>query len=365
MKVLVITQKIDKNDDILGFFYGWLNELAKKIDKIYVLALEVKNADLAKNIEVYSLRRENGNSKLRRFLKFNQALLNLSQNKKIDIIFIHMCPEYAILAWPYAKLKNIPIVMWYAHGHTNMKLRIAHLLVDKIVTPSSESFRIKSGKVAITGHGINVQKFSSQSGIPQDPEKYHESGKKIILSVGRISPIKNYETLIKAADILINQRNIKDLKFQIVGGIPLKSQNKYLDFLKDMVGKYKLEDYLYFVGAVPYVQIQNYYRNCDLFVSASNTGSLDKAVLEAMASARTVLISNEAFADLLKKYSDILIFKKNNPDSLAGKILHTLALQDKDRDNLNYSLRESLAKDHGLDKFINNILAVFIDTINK
>ena len=40
MKLLIITQKVDENDDVLGFFCGWLNKLAEQIDKIYVLAWE-------------------------------------------------------------------------------------------------------------------------------------------------------------------------------------------------------------------------------------------------------------------------------------------------------------------------------------
>jgi len=39
MKILILTQKIDKNDDILGFFHGWVAEFAQHCEKVTVIAL--------------------------------------------------------------------------------------------------------------------------------------------------------------------------------------------------------------------------------------------------------------------------------------------------------------------------------------
>ncbi len=378
MRILVITQKVNENDSVLGFFCGWLNGLAKGIDKVYVIALEVKNVNLANNIEFYSLYKENGSNRLRRFLKFNRVLLNLCLNKKIDIILIHMCPEYAILSWLYAKLKNIPIVMWYAHKDVGIYLRLGDILINKIITSSRCGLRIKTDKAIVTGQGIDVDKFKILPSV-QDTVQYgvdscllggqakpriQDNGKKMILSVGRISPIKNYEVLIKAVDILVNQKNVRGLKFQIVGDVPLKLQETYLDFLRDIIRRYNLEDYIQLIGPVPYTRIHNYYQNCDLFVSTSDTGSLDKAVLEAMACEKVVLTCNEAFFDLLKIYAHILLFDKNNADSLAEKIIYILEMDRRERHRLAGSLREIVIRNHNLKRFIDNILTVFKDTIN-
>lgn len=359
LRVLVVTQKVDENDDILGFFCGWLNALAKKINKTYVLALEAKNVDLAKSIELYSLDKENTSNRLNRFLKFNRASWDLCLNKKIDIIFIHMCPEYLFLIFPYAKIARIPIVMWYAHKDINYKLRLAHLLVDKVVSSSKDGFRISSNKLVITGQGINIEKFN-----PNAKFKVNET-KRIILSVGRLSPIKNYETLIEVANILVNYMDIKDLEFRIIGDIPFESQRGYLVFLKDMVKESKLEDYLKFIGPVTYREIHNYYRNCDLFISTSNTGSLDKSTLEAMSCGKIVLTSNEAFRDCLKIYSDILMFDKNDAYDLANKIIDILKMKAEDKNILACDLREIVVRNHNLNGFVDKILTVIEDTIGS
>ncbi len=269
-----------------------------------------------------------------------------------------MCPEYAILTWPYAKLRNIPIVMWYAHGNVNMRLRITCFLVNRIVSSSQEGFRINSKRLTIAGQGIDVEKFK-----PRAPNSKPKNGKKIILSVGRISPVKNYETLIRALDILVNQWDARYLELQIVGDVPRKSQNKYLYFLKNLIGRYKLEDYVKFSGPISYTQIENYYQNCELFISTSNTGSLDKVVLEAMACGKIVLTSNEAFNNLLEAYSYILKFDKNDAYGLAEKIVYILEMNTQDRDALAYNLREIVVQKHSLGRLIGKLVGIFQNLI--
>jgi len=58
-----------------------------------------------------------------------------------------MYPEYAILAFPYAKIKRIKLIMWYAHYQINWRLILASKLVDKVLTTSYETCRIRSNKV--------------------------------------------------------------------------------------------------------------------------------------------------------------------------------------------------------------------------
>ncbi len=58
MKLLILTQKVDKNDDILGFFHGWIAEFARYCEKVTVVALEVHEYDLPRNVKVLSLGKE-------------------------------------------------------------------------------------------------------------------------------------------------------------------------------------------------------------------------------------------------------------------------------------------------------------------
>jgi len=39
MKLLIVTQKVDINDDVLGFFHDWIKEFAKNCEKVTVICL--------------------------------------------------------------------------------------------------------------------------------------------------------------------------------------------------------------------------------------------------------------------------------------------------------------------------------------
>ena len=165
--------------------------------------------------------------------------------------------------------------------------------------------------------------------------------------MGRISPVKNYEIMINAAEILKN----KDFNFEIkIAGAPiLESDTIYFEKLKEKIQEKKLDDIVEFVGPIPNKYIAEFYQSGDLFINLSDTGSLDKAVLEAMACGLKILTSNEAFKYILKEDN----IADKNPENIAVKIIN-LASSEK-----NYSLVEYTAKNHGLDNLAEKIIKQF------
>ncbi len=358
MRVLMITQKVDLDDDILGFTHTWVNKLAERVERLYVLALAVGRHSLRDNVELFSMGKERGNSRLERLVNFNRVVAKLVLGRKVDLLFIHMCPRYAILAAPYAKLMRVPIVMWFTHRSVNNELRIAHRLVDKVVTASKESFRLKSNKVVITGHGIDTDRFKLL-----DVRK--EGNTKVILSVGRISPIKDYETLIKAADILVNRNGVQNVRFVIVGGVPLRAQEQYFAGLKEMIADLGLTQHFQFAGAIPYDEVALYYQNCVLTVNMCPTGGADKAVLEGMACGKPTVVCNKTFAPILGEDAPSLLFKEKDTTDLAEKILAILRLDEETRRALSSRVREMVVKMHSVDGLMERIVAVFATCAQK
>ena len=70
-----------------------------------------------------------------------------------------MAPLFAVLFAPVAKSSRIPILLWYAHASVTPTLRLAHALVDRCITASSDGFRLTSDKLFVIGHGIDVERF--------------------------------------------------------------------------------------------------------------------------------------------------------------------------------------------------------------
>lgn len=345
MKLLVAAQKLDLNDDNLGFFHAWVEKLAQKCEQVFVICNSAGEYNLPQNVKVFSLGREIGNSKLKRYFLFYKFFLN--NIKKSDRIFFHMCPEYVLAGGLISKLFEKKNILWYTHKNVSWKLRLAEKLVDKIFTASKESCRIDSKKVEVIGHGININKFSiSPLADNFQFSKKIEDGKFRIISAGRIAKVKNYDLLIEVAEIL-KKRNF-DFLITIAGAPILEKDRIYFDDLKKKIEEKNLTDFVNFIGPVPYKNIFEFYRQGDLFVNFSDTGSIDKAVLEAMASGCLVLTFNEAFKSILQeKY-----FTVKNSQDIADKILYLA--QNFEADG---SLREYVLRNHNLENLADKLIA--------
>ena len=166
--------------------------------------------------------------------------------------------------------------------------------MNKIFTASKESFRLPSEKVEVTGHGIDLDKFKIQK---SKVKKEIQNAKFKIITVGRIAETKNLHLLIETAEILKS----KNFNFNIkIAGAPiLESDKKYFEKLKEKIKEKELDGIIEFVGPIPNKDIAEFYQSGDLFANLSDTGSMDKTVLEAMVSGTQILVSNEAFADIL------------------------------------------------------------------
>ncbi len=323
MKLLICTQKVDKNDSVLGFFHLWLEEFAKHCEKLTVICLEKGEYDLPQNVKVLCLGKNIqypiSNIKFICQLKYLWRFYKYiwQERKNYDGVFVHMNPEYCILGGVFWQLWHKKVLLWYMHKAVNLRLRLGTLFVNKIFTASKESFRLSSEKVEVVGHGIPVDVFADQ------PENV-PAGQLCLLAVGRNSPSKDFDTAIKAVQELKNNRNLPPIKFVI------ESSRKYDEMPK-------------------------VYHSCHILIHTSRTGSMDKVVLEALAAGRLVVTSSEAYADLTKN-GIVYAFKAGDCEELAGvieKIYQSGIIVP------NEKAIEYVRKNHDLGALINKIMVYF------
>ncbi len=337
MKLLIVTQKIDQNDQVLGFFISWLNEFAKYSKKVNVLCLEKSSFSLPDNVIVRSLGKDSGQTKLRQLYNFYRAIFAL--RKEYDSVFVHMNPIWVVVGGLFWRAWSKRIGLWYTHKSVTLKLRVAEKLASVIFTASAESFRISSPKVVVTGHGIDTDIF-------KPPNVHSRDGGLKILSVGRIAPIKNLEVLIDAARILKSMN--EDFYLTIVGEPILQADKVYQAELEKKVSMFDLKNHVKFVGKILNRDLPTEYQSHDIFVQSSRTGSVDKIVLEAMACGMKVLSSNDASrAFLPPEY----IFNDGNAQELAQKIKSLRG------DVADDCLREYVVEHHNLKKLIAKLIS--------
>ena len=153
-------------------------------------------------------------------------------------------------------------------------------------------------------------------------EKRKKTFTKNILTVGRLTGIKNQIALIKSLQYLNTVDNGWTL--EIVGAGPK------LKDLKDTAKKLDVLKYITFHGMVPRGEkLWSIYDDNDLFVLPSLSEGTPKVILEAMARGMIVMSSNiENLAHTLDNDS-VLLFDCNNHTDIAKKILNIAKHPDK------------------------------------
>ncbi len=94
-----------------------------------------------------------------------------------------------------------------------------------------------------------------------------------LVSVGRLHPVKNFETLLKAFEIV--QKSIPDAKLTIVGG------GEQYEKLNNMIEQMQLTDKVVITGMVSTQEVKDYMLSSDVYVMTSHTECFPMVLLEA------------------------------------------------------------------------------------
>ncbi|MBI2989766.1 MAG: glycosyltransferase family 4 protein [Candidatus Magasanikbacteria bacterium] len=344
MKLLLITQTVDRDDTDLGFFHTWIKKIAGQVDTLTVICLKKGDYDFPLNVNVLSLGKEEGTSRFVYLFRFYRYIF--SERKHYDHVFVHMNPEYLILGGFFWRLSRKKVLLWYTHKAVNFKLRLAEKIATKIFTASKESFRLPSKKVEVLGHGIDVDLFSNIS----DTRKNNSVR---LMCVGRISLVKDLETVILGFHKVVEKHPERALVLDIIGEPITVADQEYKKVLEELIQRLNLSDKLRFIGGKKYHEMAKEYAASDILVHTSKTGSMDKVVLEALASGLRVISSSEAyegFDGLLER------FPANNSGALFITLEKMLSADILTR---NQKAVEFIESHFSLDRVLTRIVAYF------
>jgi glycosyltransferase involved in cell wall biosynthesis len=261
-----------------------------------------------------------------------------------------MIPIFTVLAAPVLKVKKIPIVTWYAHPSLTWVLKLAHHLSDRMVASVATAYPYRKDKLVVIGQGIDTDLFCPDGSPPEEPP--------MILCVGRLSPVKDHPTLIRAA-ALLRERLKKPFRVVILGGPAGPKDEPYVRSLHRLVEELNLQDIVSFHPPVPQSALPNWYRRCTVLVNMTPTGSGDKVVWEAMACGRPCLAANEGFRETMGEYADALLFPHGDAEALAERLLWLLRLPLDERECIGTYLRAQVVALHSLDQLAEKLKTLF------
>jgi glycosyltransferase involved in cell wall biosynthesis len=341
VKLLFLTQVLDRQDAVLGFVSRWVRALAGQVEQVRVVALEVGDTSDLEGLPV-DWREIGRRGVVGRYLRYRRVLAEALGKDGYDAVLAHMVPRYALVAEGPARKAGAGLFLWYTHAGVDGRLRRAVTRVDKVFTASPESLSLDPSNKVVTGHGIDLEHFPHVSEAPPSPAR--------LVSVGRMTPAKDPLTIVEALARL--RAGGRDVELHLVGAGLASGDDDYGRRVDARVRELDLEGAVHRHGKVPYVEIPTIYRDASLLVNSSHTGSVDKVVLEAMATGRPVLTCNDSFDHVFASLGDAaraLRFTPGDAVGLAGAAERLLDLEDDRRRELGDQLREVVARDHEVD----------------
>ncbi len=229
---------------------------------------------------------------------FERELLAFQRAEGIDYDLIHS--HYWLSGWVGLALKErwrVPLIaMFHTLGEvknlvaareppcrTEIEREIARR-ADRIVCASDHERRIleavyeaQPSRIAVVPCGVDLERFQ-----PTDKSAARSAlglnGKRMILFVGRIEPLKGLDTLLAAAAQL---EKSPDFQVLIVGGDGTATDE--LRHLRDLTARLGIAHRVSFVGPVGHDRLPLFYNAADLCVVPSYYESFGLVALEAMA----------------------------------------------------------------------------------
>ncbi len=347
MRILMTTEKLDSQDTIFAFSHLWIKTIASQVDHLTVIALSVGAYDLPSNVTVYSLGKEKGVGKMGRVFRFYKYIWQ--ERKNYDNVFVHMNQVYVILGGLFWKIWNKKIGLWYTHRAVSTSLKIATTLVDHIFTAADESFNINTPKKHVLGHGIDTQVWLN----PNRASAFSQPVIKIV-SVGRLTRIKNLETLVRAAKLV--QSKGKIVEVSLIGPTINEADAEYKTELEELIKSLHLEDTVHFLGGKKVEEVRNILWQSDIHVNMCPTGGLDKAVIEAGCAGLHTFASNQAFAASYGSYAADYLFTYGNAEELANRICAIAELPREESEQKRQAIQADWGKRFAVSRLIRDLL---------
>jgi glycosyltransferase involved in cell wall biosynthesis len=322
-RLIVATQAVDPDDPVLGATVAKLRALAARVDELVVLADHAVEGALPANCRIHRFAAGSSPARARLFL----AGLNRELAPRPLAVVAHMVPRYAILAAPLTRPRRVPLLLWFTHWKQTRTLVLAERLATRVLTVDRRSFPLPSRKVVAIGHGIDLSSFSPVERALVEPLR--------VVSLGRTSPAKGYETIARAAALAA-------VRFELYGTSSTAEERRERQRLAQLGVALR--------EPVAHDEVPALLARYDVLVNNMREGALDKVVYEAAATAMPVLASNAGFDDLLPPE---LRFDRDDPADLAAKLRRLAGL---DRNALGRELRDRVEAHHSVEHWAEGLL---------
>jgi glycosyltransferase involved in cell wall biosynthesis len=332
MKLLLTTQAVDKDDLFMGFFHGWLVEMAKHFEHITVICLKEGRHELPGNVEVHSLGKERGTWRITRVWRFFRYAFRFKQS--YDAVFVHQNEEYVILAgWLWQRWGK-KVYLWRNHWAGSTRTDYAARFCDKIFCTSKFSYTMKYPKTVLMPVGVDTNMFRRMPEVLRDPRG--------VLFYARLAPSKRPDLLLEALRLLHKKGVSFSAHFY---GTPLPKDEAYAHKLMDVAREWGLSDSVSFLPGTPHDEAPSIFNAHTIYADLSASGMYNKTLFEAAACESLVITASGDFAGLV---DDKFIYHDGGAEELCEKIEKLITLPLIQQQGEGVKLR-NIAKQHSIE----------------
>lgn len=281
----------------------------------------------------------------------------IARTSPVHLVVSQEATFLGIVALHLSKKFNLPLLVHF-HGdpftveaETPMRplakilARYVARRADKIRCVSQELAEIvaaqgvKKEKIEVISTPVNLEQFATADAQEVARIKNKYSGKKIILFVGRLVPLKNIPLLIAAMAEVVKKNS--DAVLLLVGAGAEEGA------LRRLVAERGLQDKVFFEGEVTHAVLPAYYKAADVFALASHSEAFGKVLIEAtMAGLPLVATTGPGPQEIIQEGRNGFLVPQNDAGMLAKRLLEILS-DPGWREKMGDSAKELVQKNYG------------------
>jgi glycosyltransferase involved in cell wall biosynthesis len=266
------------------------------------------------------------------------------------VVTVHSLPEIHSAALSSAKVRLFsPFLLWTERSVVNaadIVTTVSEFVADEVRKHLfAEGMQ---GKIAVIGSGVDHDFFRPAQDSASDP---------YVLYVGRLSPEKGVEDIIRSAGYVHSQYS--DVRFILIGSGPLEQHIRKMATRDGIGGSFT------FIRRADKASLRWYYSNARLFLLPSYYEGLPLSLLEAMSCGAPVVATEVGgTGEVVRQGENGYLVRPGDPQALAQAMMHLISNPRLGKE-FGRNGRRRIIESFNWEKVLERLIACYIAAIDE